>query len=61
MKVDLFSWMGENLTFEDNSCVLILGLGKDIQITDYRLQITVYLGSYVCFKQKIKLITLLYI
>ena len=38
MKVDLFLWGGEDLTFEDNSCVLILGLGKDIQITDYRLQ-----------------------
>ena len=54
MKADLFLWGGEDLTFEDNSCVLILGLGKDIQITDYRLQITVYLGSYVCFKQKDK-------
>ena len=53
-KVNLFSQQGEDLTFEDNSCVLILGLGKDIQITDYRLQITVYLGSYVCFKQKDK-------
>ena len=51
-KVNLFSQQGEDLTFEDNSCVLILGLGKDIQISDYRLQITVYLGSYVCFKQK---------
>ena len=38
MKADLFSQLGEDLTFEDNSCVLILGLGKDIQITDYRLQ-----------------------
>ena len=37
-KVNLFSQQGEDLTFEDNSCVLILGLGKDIQITDYRLQ-----------------------
>jgi len=39
IKVNLFSLQGEDLTFEDISCVLILGLGKDIQITDYRLQI----------------------
>ena len=59
MKVDLFSWMGENLTFEDNSCVLILGLGKDIQITDYRLQF-IWGAMYASYK-KIKFITLLYI
>ena len=59
MKVELFSWGGEDLTFEDNSCVLILGLGKDIQITDYRLQF-IWGAMYASYK-KIKFITLLYI
>ena len=38
-KVNLFSLQGEDLTFEDNSCVLILGLGKTyrLEITDYSL------------------------
>ena len=59
MKADLFSQLGEDLTFEDNSCVLILGLGKDIQITDYRLQF-IWGAMYASYK-KIKFITLLYI
>ena len=59
IKVDLFSQLGEDLTFEDNSCVLILGLGKDIQITDYRLQF-IWGAMYASYK-KIKFITLLYI
>ena len=59
MKVDLFLWGGEDLTFEDNSCVLILGLGKDIQITDYRLQFI--WGVMYASNKKIKFITLLYI
>ena len=58
-KVYLFSQQGEDLTFEDNSCVLILGLGKDIQITDYRLQF-IWGAMYASYK-KIKFITLLYI
>ena len=59
MKVDLFLWGGEDLTFEDNSCVLILGLGKDIQITDYRLQFI--WGAMYASNKKIKFITLLHI
>ena len=59
MKADLFSQLGEDLTFEDNSCVLILGLGKDIQITDYRLQFI--WGAMYASNKKIKFITLLYI
>ena len=58
-KVNLFSQQGEDLTFEDNSCVLILGLGKDIQITDYRLQFI--WGAMYASNKKIKFITLLYI
>ena len=58
-KVNLFSQQGEDLTFEDNSCVLILGLGKDIQITDYRLQFI--WGVMYASNKKIKFITLLYI
>ena len=59
MKADLFSQLGEDLTFEDDSCVLILGLGKDIQITDYRLQFI--WGAMYASNKKIKFITLLYI
>ena len=59
MKADLFSQLGEDLTFEDNSCVLILGLGKDIQITDYRLQFI--WGAMYASNKKTKFITLLYI
>ena len=59
MKADLFSCKSEDLTFEDNSCVLILGLGKDIQITDYRLQFI--WGAMYASNKKIKFITLLHI